>query len=265
MAKKTEIAILYLSKNFRKKVNLDEIASISGISPFHFHRIFVKENNYTPFAYLETIRMQHATHIMTLFPNWSITDVAFECGYSSPGIFSRAFSKYYGVAPSKYKPKSLEAPKSKDIKEIEPIQIQYLPKKTIVVQKVPLIEEKLNNSYQRLINSSTSIKTVFGFYLDAPFHIPPKQCRYFIGIESEQTYKDTATLTIAAGYYTSIMVSGGFQLLKAKMIALNKQLNAKGYVIDSLIGHEKISVTKGTSQFNYMQTQRELFARIKRE
>ena len=264
MKQNTEIAILYLSKNFRKKITLEEIAKVSGISPFHFHRKFVEENNCTPHAYLENIRMQNATHIMALFPNAALTEVAFECGYSSPGIFSRAFKKYFGVAPSQYKPKSEEAPKINVMKKIKPIQIQYLSKKIIAVQKVPLIENELNLAFQKIIDESSSNTTIIGFYLDAPFHTPPEQCRYFIGKESESSDKEDSLLTISSGYYTSVILKGGFHHIKAKMVALNKEINKKGFVIDSLTGFEKVSISKEIEPFSYMQCRRELFVKIKR-
>ena len=265
MKNKSERAILYFSKNFRKKINLDEVAKISGISPFYFHRKFVEENKCTPFAYLEKIRMQHATHIMGLFFDMSLIEVAFECGYSSPGIFSRAFKKYYGIAPSKYKSINIDVAEKYHQKKSEPIQIQYLSKKIITVKKVPLIEKELNIAFQQLVNKDNLRSTIYGFYLDVPFHIPPDECRYFIGSESAISDKNASTLTIDSGYYTSIIVQGGFDQLEEKMVVLNNQIKNKGYVIDSLQGFEKVMSFNKTTPFNYMLSQREIFVKIKRE
>lgn len=264
MAKKSERAILYFSKNFRRKINLEEVAKISGVSPFHFHRLFVEEHKCTPHAYLENIRMNHATHIMTLFPNWSLTDVAFDSGYSSPGIFSRAFKNYFGVSPSQYRIENVEPSDTTPAANTKQLKVQYLAKQTIQVQKVPLVESKLNVAYQRLIASSPNCKTAFGFYLDAPFHTPPEQCRYFIGTASENGGKNSSVLAIAAGYYTSVSAAGTFDRLEEKMIDLNNQIQKQGYVIDSLVGHEKINLSRDTP-FEYMKAQREIFVKIKRE
>lgn len=265
MKESSEKAILYLSKNFRKKIKLEEIAKVAGVSSFHFHRKFVEENECTPYEYLENIRMQHATHMMTLFPSWSLIDIAFECGYSSPGIFSRSFKKYYKVAPSKYKPNPDPPIKPSQLSEFKPINIQYLSKKIVAVEKVSLLESKLNIAYQRLINARSTNLIVFGFYLDIPFHIPPEKCRYFIGIESQLSDKDDSVLTIPAGYYTSFTVQGNFNQLEEKAIIMNRQIQDIGYVIDSLVGYEKISIAKNSQQFDYMTMPREIFAKVRRE
>ncbi len=261
----SEQVILYLSKHFRKKISLEELARIAGISTFHFHRKFVEENDCTPHAYLENIRMQHARHLMVLFPDLSLTDVAFDCGYSSPGIFSRAFKKFYGVAPSKYIPTEIIVPENIHLEITKPLQIHYLSKKIIAVQKVPLTEKALNHTCQQLIATMSSITAVWGLFLDAPFHVPLDQCRYFMGTESANSDRNTTVLTMPSGYYTTIKVTGGFDQLKEKMIILNEHIKSNGYGINSLTGYEKIDITQKTTAFNYLQSTREIFVKIKRE
>lgn len=264
-SKISEIAILYLSKNFRKKIKLDDVAKTVGLSSFHFHRKFVEENNCSPFEYLENIRMQNASHLMGLFPDGSLTDVAFECGYSSPGIFSRAFKNYFGVSPSKYKPEVVAVPNDSELKNSKPVRIQYMAKKTLEVTKVTLSKKDLNRAYGNLIDTTDSSLVMYGVFLDAPFHLPPLECRYFIGKETSKTKNDESLLTIPSGYYTTLVTRGDFDHLKNKIVALNHQIQQKGYVIDSLIGHEKIVPLKTKEPFNYMKMDRELFVKIKRE
>ncbi len=259
----SEKAILYLSKHFRKKITLEEIAKVAGVSPFHFHRKFVEENNCTPQNYLENIRMQHASHLIKIFPNWSLIDVAFESGYSSPGIFSRAFKKYYGITPSQHKLNSDLEPENIKLEKTKPIQIQYLTKKNIVVKKVSLIEKRLNQGYQKIINSTSSNQILFGVFMDVPFHVPLEKCRYFIGLETSLSEKDNTVLTIPAGYYTTMIIQGNFDHLKEKLVAKNNQIINKGYVIDSLIGYEKINANKKIP-FDYRKTKREILMKIKR-
>ncbi|VAW14107.1 hypothetical protein MNBD_BACTEROID03-1324, partial [hydrothermal vent metagenome] len=43
------------------------IAEQTGLSKYHFHRLFVKENKCTPQVYLEKLRLEHASHFMILF------------------------------------------------------------------------------------------------------------------------------------------------------------------------------------------------------
>ncbi len=238
------------------------IAEQTGLSKYHFHRLFVKENNCTPQVYLEKLRLEHASHFMILFPKISLIEVAFECGYSSPACFSRAFKKYYSTSPSKYRiQKSILKTATK---EKNRISVQYLPTKTIEVQKVRLIEKELSQAYKSLFEQSNSSETI-GFYLDMPFHIPPEKCRHYIGINQSVPKNISDVLTMPAGYYTSMSIVGNFSTLKEKLYNLRSQIENSGYTIDSIIGYEKILLPKEILDFDYFQIERELLIKIKRK
>jgi len=146
------------------------------------------------------------------------------------------------------------------------IQVQYLSQQIIGVKKVLLLEKKLNFAYQQLIDSSATSIHAFGFFLDLPFHeVPLKECRYFMGTETSHSDKNASILTIPSGYYTSIIIQGVFKQLKENLFAINQQIINNGYVIDSLIGYEKISIAKQTTPFDYLKSTREIFIKIKRE
>lgn len=263
MERNFNATILYVSKNFRKKLSLEELAKTSGLSLFHFQRKFVERYNCSPQKYLEKIRMQHATHIISAFPNWSITQVAFESGYSSPGIFTRAFKNYFGIPPSKYKPQN-------EITEVnlnldDNPKIQYLSSKNILVQKSLLLNPNLNKAIRNILELKKSTKTIYGFFLDIPFHVPIPECRYYLGTETTQNNNDDSILTFPSGYYTSITIEGDFDQLKETVFGLNQKIQAKGYVIDSIIGYEKIHIEQNVLPLNYMRSTRELFMKIKRE
>lgn len=262
MKQESDKTILYLSKHFQKKISLKELAKEAGMSPFHFHRKFVAENNCTPQMYLERIRMDHASHLMTLFPNYALTDVAFESGYSSPGIFSRAFKKYYGIPPSQYERESVKKELKTTNDKSNDIKIQYRQKKSIAVKKVKLVEKELNFAVQGLIEKASKNITVFGFFLDSPFHVALEDCRFFIGATSSKVDQNSTILSIPSGYYTSITMTGGFDLIEEKLVLINSQIQAKGYVIDSLIGYEKILVKKESQPFEYMKSTREILIKI---
>jgi len=263
MTTDSEKIILHLSKNFRKKIKLEDLARLAGQSPFHFHRNFVKENNCTPQNFLENIRMQHAKHILTMYPNWSMTDIAFECGYSSPGIFSRAFRNYFTIPPSKFVPEEIIVPKKFENKA--PLNIEYLTKKNISIQKVPLDDQKINHLVEKIRRNKIPQNTIYGVFLDVPFHVPKEKCRYFLGTEDSNDSNPTSSITFPAGFYTSLTIIGNFDDLGEKVRATNKQIQKNGYIIDSLIGFEKIRISNNEVPFDYYSTTREILIKIKRE
>lgn len=264
MKSNSETALLYLSNHFREDIKLADIAKQSGLSKFHFHRQFVKENQCTPQEYLEKLRIDHASHYMILFPQTSMAEVAFESGYSSPACFSRAFRKYHFISPTIYRERNRLKSPSKSIKNI-PIAVQYLSGKTIAVRKVKLKDESLTQAYQNLIRKNAHGKEAIGFYLDTPIHVPQETCRHYIGINEASKSISEQTLEIPSGFYTIMKLKGGLQSLKESLFALHDQITSSGYSIDSLIGFEKIALPENAADFDYFQANRELFVKIRRQ
>lgn len=92
----------YILENFTKNISLQELARHCFVSPFHFSRLFKQLSTYSPYQYLQLIRLKHAE---TLIRNTDlpITDVCFRSGFNRLDYFSAAFTKKYQVAPSRYK------------------------------------------------------------------------------------------------------------------------------------------------------------------
>ena len=69
------------------------------MSRFHFCRSFQRAVGAPPVKWLWTLRTLLAAEFIDLDPKWSLTDVAFACGFNSSAHFSRAFKSRYGIAP----------------------------------------------------------------------------------------------------------------------------------------------------------------------
>ena len=254
---------MYLANHFREEIKLEDLARQSGLSKFHFHRLFVKANKCTPQAYLEKLRMDHASHYMILFSQSSMAEVAFESGYSSPSCFSRAFKKHYSISPTQYREQNKLENAPKRIPQAVPFRVQYLHRKIIGVQKVKLDPERLTSAYQQIARENPNCKEAVGFYLDTPVHVSQKECRHYIGFNQPVENKAVQTLEILSGFYTSIPLKGAFQDLKDSLFDLHDQTVSSGYAIDSLIGFEKILLPQDIDQFDYLKTHRELFVKVR--
>ena len=78
---------------------------------FSFGRtVFFKKmkgiSGYSPKDFLRIIRMKKAGALLK-DPNQSVSQVAYEIGYSDPNYFSRVFRKHFGENPSDYKKRVL--------------------------------------------------------------------------------------------------------------------------------------------------------------
>lgn len=90
----------YIENNLNEEISIDEIAKIACISKFHLHRTFQFLAGENIGEYIRKRRLTKAAQEMVTGDK-KIIDLAFEYGYSSPESFSRAFSKWHGVSPSK--------------------------------------------------------------------------------------------------------------------------------------------------------------------
>jgi AraC family transcriptional regulator len=87
----------YVRDNLHDDLSLDSLAQVAGFSPFHFHRIFRSITDETVNDLVSRLRLERAAVLLRSTPQLSITDAAFECGFKSASVFSRAFKKHYGI------------------------------------------------------------------------------------------------------------------------------------------------------------------------
>ena len=92
----------YILDHFTKNISLNELATHCYVSPFHFSRVFKQYSNYSPYQYLQLIRLKHAETLIRT-TDLPIADICFRSGFNRVDYFSTAFSKKFLAPPSKYK------------------------------------------------------------------------------------------------------------------------------------------------------------------
>jgi AraC-like DNA-binding protein len=95
-------AISHMETNFTEEITVEDLARIAHMSPRNFHRVFTDATGKTPAAYLIGLRIAEAAHQLKSTGK-TITEIAFECGFSDSNYFSRAFRKLTGSNPSAYR------------------------------------------------------------------------------------------------------------------------------------------------------------------
>ena len=93
-------AIRYIEKHLTDDINIDELASQSYTSTSHFQLIFHLVMGMTIGEYIRNRRMSLAAQDL-LQPNSRIIDVAMRYQYDTQESFSKAFTRFHGVPPSK--------------------------------------------------------------------------------------------------------------------------------------------------------------------
>jgi len=93
----------YIEANISADLSLKELADVAHFSAFHFHRIFRSMVGETLNDFMQRIRVEKAAAKLMLNPKKSITEIAFECGFSSSSAFARSFRETYSMSASDWR------------------------------------------------------------------------------------------------------------------------------------------------------------------
>jgi YesN/AraC family two-component response regulator len=92
----------YIRENYTRKISLQEIANVSGLSAPYFSTIFREEMGENLSAYLNRLRVEKAGRLLTE-TNMSLSDISGSCGFEDQSWFSKIFKNYTGMSPGKYR------------------------------------------------------------------------------------------------------------------------------------------------------------------
>jgi AraC-like DNA-binding protein len=84
-----------------EKLNVEMLADGVGISRVHMHRKLKQLTNQSARDFIRNVRMKQATYLLT-GKKMSISEVAYELGYTNLSHFSNSFKSHYGVSPTDF-------------------------------------------------------------------------------------------------------------------------------------------------------------------
>ena len=83
------------------EMNIDEIAEALGLSRSNLYRKIKSLTDYSPNELIRTIRVKYAKQLLNSKAK-SISEVAYEVGFSSPSYFAKCFKDFYNESPTEY-------------------------------------------------------------------------------------------------------------------------------------------------------------------
>jgi AraC family transcriptional regulator len=125
----------YLSKHLDEHPSVDTLAGIARISSFHFHRVFKAVIGENVGEYGLRLRMEYVVSQLRVGGS-TLELLAQRTGYNGVSALSKAFKKYYGMAPSVFKanPEMLALKQmpsfgfprlTPEIRRLEPLSVVY--------------------------------------------------------------------------------------------------------------------------------------------
>jgi len=245
--------------------------------------------------------LERIAHYIKLYPELSISEASFQCGFSSSSTFIRAFKKYYGLTPEGFRSLSFDEiskigtskPNKGKFFTLDPSEFWSLnltndevtgltstmniEVKTFRSLNVAFMdshlgdEDAIPNTFKALTRWAEprdliSPETQYiGIFLDMPFFTEFEKCRFraCITIPSGVALpKEIGVTTIPDGRYASFSTKGTIRNVFNNLIAFRHGwLDNSGYQIAEIIGFELYS--ENPAKKPYESIQRQIFVPVK--
>jgi len=94
----------YIELHCGEELTVANLARNANMSVSNFNRLFTKEVGTSPKNYLTAVRLNKSIKFLRR-NDFSVSEIACKCGFSSLSHFSAAFKKFYNISPSEYREK----------------------------------------------------------------------------------------------------------------------------------------------------------------
>jgi len=96
-------AAMWIDAHSQHDIGLDGAAAETGLSSFHFLRLFSQVLGVTPHQYLVRSRLRHAARLLADDGSRPVTEVALDVGFADLSNFVRTFRRAAGVSPEGFR------------------------------------------------------------------------------------------------------------------------------------------------------------------
>lgn len=150
-------AIEYMEEHLTEDIRCEDVAGYVHISLFHFQRTFSLLTGMTMGEYIRKRRLSLAGEELTK-KGAKVIDTALKYGYDSPESFTKAFSRFHGIAPS-------QAKKGKALKSFNKLIVKIsVEGGTIMDYRIEKKEEFKLLAYSRMFTSENSKEGIPAFW-----------------------------------------------------------------------------------------------------
>jgi len=92
----------FIEANLEENICIQALASIAGLSMYHFARAFKQSEGMTPHEYLIQCRVRRAKDLLAE-TDLPLSEIALASGFSDQSHCARRFREHVGVTPSSYR------------------------------------------------------------------------------------------------------------------------------------------------------------------
>lgn len=95
-------AMEYMNNNYSYNIRISDIASYVGVDRSYLYRIFMEEEHISPKQYLMRLRLRTSASMLRT-SQYTITEIAYSCGFRDAAAFCSQFRKATGFTPSQFR------------------------------------------------------------------------------------------------------------------------------------------------------------------
>jgi len=98
----TSRLISYIANHYQEDLSLDRLAREFGVSKYKLSRTFSSELGTNFSSCVNSLRISYAEYLL-LSTNFSITQIAYDCGFNNQQTFNRVFREQDNCTPKEYR------------------------------------------------------------------------------------------------------------------------------------------------------------------
>jgi len=225
--KRMNIIVEFIQNNLDKKISLNELAEISNLSQYHFHRITKALLGESIGCFIKRTRVETAARLIR-YSDLEIQDRAYSVGYDTPSLLNKGFKQFFGINPSDYRNDKnytiMETPRKTSTLKLKEPKIQELPDRTVIY--TTLVGNYKTNEYgtaweqlwgqvkeQKLFTKGIEH---LGVSHDDPYVTEADKCRYDACLVIHKPAEPKGNIgvkTIKGGKFAVFMYQGSYDFL----------------------------------------------------
>lgn len=96
------LCVEYMHAHLGENITLETLGGISGYSPLHIRRLFLRDTLCSPHDFLSRVRITEARKLL-VNSSLTVSQIAIKCGFTSESYFQMLFKKVNGCTPGEYR------------------------------------------------------------------------------------------------------------------------------------------------------------------
>jgi DNA gyrase inhibitor GyrI/AraC-like DNA-binding protein len=213
----------YIDDHLSEPLDMEELARMSGLSFFHFRRVFKTVTGECIAGYIQRLRLEQIAGLL-ISTNLTLDQLLCQTNYQTKFSLAKAFKKHFGISTSDYRKSYKQSPVTYEEVSTMP-EIRFVANTTVLYVEVGdtyknryLFREKWNQMvrYSEQNKLDGAFGTFLSLSLDDPLITQRDKCRFYLGLtvpSRTEPESDYGILTIPFARYAVFRHIGSYEKL----------------------------------------------------